>query len=400
MIYTNNQGERQRAAAPGLRVHMSRQTQQNILFSMFITVLGMMINIFNTVADRMALSLGRAAADAGLFISIYALGSLLSVVLSSSLADQVGKRRVILAGTAVMAAGFLLLTLSRVLLPTALGLFLFGVGFGPAEGMASAVLSDENSGAEAKWLNIAHSGFGLGAILGPVLALAVLQGTGEHHGVFLLCAVSVAAFFVLIAGTAGPQPAIKKEHRQSPLSMFEVLRDRRMAVVALMMFLYLGYEAVGGAYIKQLFVRAGDSEATGALMISLFWGMIILGRLIGAGLTGRELASLRVFALVAALGMLIMLLAPVTWLRVLGLALYGLGCGPTWPMLAVLATGLFQERSGAAIGMMMISTMAGITVFPTLIGTLPGNLSLTFLLTMALALGVFLLSFQVKGKRA
>ena len=53
-----------------------------------------------------------------------------------------------------------------------------------------------------------------------------------------------------------------------------------------------------------------------------------------------------------------------------------------------------------AIGMMMISTMAGLTVFPSLIGTLPGNLTVTFLLTAALAAMVHLLTYRLKQKTA
>lgn len=390
----------ERRQAKGLQVDMKRQTQQNILFSLFITVLGMMINIFNTVADRIALSLGRAASDAGLFISIYALGSLTSLVLSSSLADQVGKRRVIIGATTVMAAGFVIVYLSNAFLPVALGLFLFGVGFGPAEGMGSAVLSDENPEAASKWVNIAHSGFGLGAILGPMLAMAIVQSAGDHHQVFLVCAIAAAVFVAMIAATARHQPIHKGAGGRSPLSMFEVLKEKRMVVLALMMFFYLGYESVAGAYVKQLFLKAGETETISALMISLFWGAMIVARLIGAALTGKEVLSLRVFAAIAVAGILIMIAASSTWLRILGVALYGFGCGPTWPMLTVLATRMFPERSGSAIGMMMISTMAGLTVFPSLIGTLPGNLTVTFLLTAALAAMVHLLTYRLKQKTA
>ncbi|MGI6726922.1 MAG: hypothetical protein ACOX62_12240 [Christensenellales bacterium] len=69
---------------------MSRTKHQNILFSLFITVLGMIINIFHTMADRMALFLSRPASDAGMLISTYALGSLISVVLSTRMFPQRG----------------------------------------------------------------------------------------------------------------------------------------------------------------------------------------------------------------------------------------------------------------------------------------------------------------------
>ncbi|NLM86646.1 MAG: MFS transporter [Clostridiales bacterium] len=378
---------------------MSRQTHQNILFSLLITILGMMINIFHTMADKMALSLGRLASDAGMLISIYALGSLTSVVLSSTLADWAGKRRVIVGTMSVMFLGFALLFVSHSFLPLVLGLFLFGFGFGPSEGLGSAVLSDENPAAASKWVNIAHSGFGLGAIIGPLLAVALFQASGSHHLVFLVCGVLALLFILWIGLTANNPPLRHKAERQSPLAMFELLREKRFVYLTLMMFFYLGFEAIAPSYTKLLFLQHGSSEAQSALMISLFWGTMIVGRLIGARLHGKELLSLRVYAGIAAAGMLLLPFAPNLPLRVLAVVLFGFGCGPTWPMLVVLATRMFPERSGSAMGMMMLATMSGLTVFPFLIGTLPGNLTLTFLLAAVLAGFVILLSV-LEGRAA
>ena len=371
---------------------MSKQTRQNILFSLLITVLGMMINIFHTMADRMALSLGRLAGDAGMLISIYALGSLVSVVLSSTLADWAGKRRVIIAGMGVMTAGFLVLFLSHAFLPMALGLFLFGFGFGPSEGLGSALLSDENPREASKWVNIPHAGFGVGAIAGPLLAVAAFRGSGSHHLIFLLAGIAAVAMLLWIALSAKHPPLQKPDRSLSPLKMFELLKQKRFVYLCLMMFCYLGYESIASAYTKQLFLREGSNEAFGALMISLYWGSMIAGRLIGAKLSGRELISIRFYAALAILGMVMLTVAPGLELKVLAVALYGFGCGPTWPMLVVLATRMFPHRSGAAMGMMMLSTMGGMTVFPFFIGTLPGNLTVTFLSGAVLAALVLVLS--------
>lgn len=379
------------------RQSMSRQTQQNILFSLLITALGMMINIFHTMADKMALSLGRLASDAGMLISLYALGSLISVVLSSTLADWAGKRRVIVGTLSVMAVGLLLLFLSYSFLPLVLGLFLFGFGFGPSEGLGSAVLSDDNPTQASKWVNIAHSGFGLGAIIGPLLAVAFFQASGSHHLLFLLCALLALVFVAWIARTAKNPPLGSRASRQSPLAMFELLREKRFVYLTLMMFLYLGFESIGPTYTKLLFLQTGSGEAQSALMISLFWGTMILGRLIGARLHGKELLSLRAYAAIAALGMLLLPFAPNLPIRVLAVVLFGFGCGPTWPMLVVLATRMFPERSGSAMGMMMLATMGGLTVFPFLIGTLPGNLSVTFVLAAVLA-GLLILFSVLAGR--
>lgn len=375
---------------------MNKQIHQNILFSLFITALGMMINFLHTVADHMALSLGRAASQAGLLISIYALGSLTSVVLSSALADWAGKRRVILAALGVMFVGFSILFAAHAFVPMALGLFLFGFGFGPSEGLGSAVLSDENPEQASKWVNIAHAGFGLGAIVAPMLAVASLQLSGSHHQIYLFSTILALVFIAWIALSVKRPKLSKPQQSLSPFSMFGLLKDKRMAVVALMMFLYLGYESVASAYTKQLFLSKGSSEPVSALMISLFWGSMIVGRLIGASLNGKEVLSIRLYALLAILGMVLLTFATNVPLRILAVALYGFGCGPTWPMLVVLATRLFPQRTGAAMAVMMLATMGGLTVFPYLIGTLPNNLSVTFLSAAVLAILVTLLTFQFK----
>jgi FHS family glucose/mannose:H+ symporter-like MFS transporter len=364
---------------------MNNQLHQNILFSFLIAFMGLVVNVFHTVADRMALSLGQQAAAAGLFISVFALGSLASVVLSSGLADRVGKRRVIAAGLVVMAGGFLLIYFSSTFVPLIAGLFLFGFGFAPAEGMGSAVLGDENPAQASRWMNISQAGFGLGAIIGPLLAVAWLSFNPSWRSLFLMLSLLSLAFLAWVLYCGRGRMAPVQGAKKQPLNMFQLLKEKRFVVLAVMMFLYLGYESVAPAYIKQLFQQSGETEAMAALMISLFWGAMILGRLLGALFAGREIKSIKGYTVFAFVGILVLVLAQTTWLRVLGVALYGFGCGPVWPMLVTLAARMFPHRSGAAVGMMMLSSMAGITLFPFLIGTLPGNPVITFVFCAILA---------------
>lgn len=369
---------------------MSSQLQQNILLSLLVTALGAIINVFNTVADHMALGIGLEAIAAGLLISVYALGSLISVVLTSAIADRLGKRRFILASLLLLAIGCAVLAVDSGPFALYLGLFCFGFGFSPSEAMSSALLNDENPKKESLWMNISQAGFSIGAIIGPLLTMAYLKRYANYHGVFLLAGLLSLLFLALLAITGrgrfqpGPRAA------QVPLNMFSVFRDGRFRMLALTIFLYIGYESVAPAYIKQAFLSAGQEETLAAMMISLFWGSMIVGRLLGAALTGKEFQSIRAFTFIAALGFLLIIFAGTTAIRILAVVLIGFGCGPVWPMLIALAARQFPERTGAAIGMMMLGCMAGFAIFPTLIGTLPGSLTMTFLICAVLAALVIL----------
>ena len=371
---------------------MKKQTGQNLLFCWLITVMGIVANIFHTLADRIVISLGRPATQAGILISVYALGSLCSVLLSSSLADRIGKRRVIAAALSVMAAGLLIVPASSAFAPILIGLFLFGFGFAPSEGMGSALLGDENPEKAAAWMNISQAGFGVGAILGPLIAIAWLNTGNSWRGPFLLGSLLGLSLLLMVIVSGKGRMAPPASSAGHSMNMFELLKDKRFVFLVIMMFLYLGYESVAPAYIKRYFIDSGSGESLGSLMISLFWGSMIIGRLLGSLLAGREMQSIRGYTVFTFLGILLLILGKTPLLRIIAVVLFGFGCGPVWPMLITLAARLFPKRSGAAVGMMMLASMAGFAVFPFLIGNLPANPVLTFVFSAILAVLLILVS--------
>ncbi|HSK69174.1 MAG TPA: MFS transporter, partial [Candidatus Limnocylindria bacterium] len=231
-----------------------------------------------------------------------------------------------------------------------------------------------------------QAGFGLGAIIGPLIAAAWLAATGQWQGAFLICmgATLAVLLVMVVTGWRRMRPAPAAEHPS--LNIFGLLRDARFARLVLTIFLYLGYEGLAPAYVKQHFLALGSGEAPASLMISVFWGTMILARLLGALRAGHELRSIRFYAGLSLTGALLLAFSRQAWLSAVAVALFGFGCGPTWPMLMTLATGLFPQRSGSAVGVMMLGTMAGMSLFPWLIGTVPGNLTVTFALCAVLAL--------------
>ena len=75
-----------------------RVLTQNLLLCALITALGALASSLSSVLDRMAASVGLAPERVGVFISVYMVGSCLSAFFGGSLADRLGKRRVIAAG--------------------------------------------------------------------------------------------------------------------------------------------------------------------------------------------------------------------------------------------------------------------------------------------------------------
>lgn len=154
--------------------------------------------------------------------------------------------------------------------------------------------------------------------------------------------------WLLLAFTSGGRlgrPAVATRD----LNPFTVLKSREFLLYGVLVFLYLCYESVAPAYFKQLFLKRGADEGTANLAISVFWTAIVACRLVGAFMEGKEKKCIVVFSPLVAVGALLALLARGDGLRLLGVALYGVGCGRYGPCCLCWRRGC--SRSAAALPM-------------------------------------------------
>ncbi|MEG2859416.1 MAG: MFS transporter [Clostridia bacterium] len=374
---------------------------QNGLFCVLVGMLGVYASAFSAVADQMAGSFLASPAMAGLLVSVYAAGSLLSVLISGALADTVGKRKVVSFAMLIMTLGLVTVATAQSAAPLLIGLFLTGMGFGPTESMTSALLTDENPLEATKWMNLSQIAFGIGAIAAPVAAAWYLLTGGSFRGIMALCALLVAGLLALVLcsgkGQFAPPATARKAH---DYNLFSVLKRPKVWVYALMVFLYLGYESVGPVYFKQYFLLRGATEQMATLAISVFWLAMLALRFAGVFLTGRELKCIRYLPLLAVVGTAVALSAQSDAMRMLGVVLYGFGCGPVWPMLFVLAAQACPGRSGATYAVMMLCSTAGNSLFPVLIGAWVGDPPVTLMICAGLAICVTATSLALQKRGA
>ncbi len=380
---------------PGAKIE-GKLLRQNLLFCLLVTLLGVFASAFSAVADHVAAAFGQDAAMAGMYLSVYGTGSCVSAFFGGALADRFGKRKVIVVSVALLAAGLICASLTGNQLVTLMALFLAGVGFGPSEAMSSALLTDENPAGATRWMNISQIGFGLGAIFAPVAAVwMIAQGLSYRH-VFGVCALMLASLMAAIQVTGRGRPV--KVNRSGSMNSLELLKNKRFLLYALMVFFYLGYESVASITFKQLFMGSGASEGAAAAAISLFWGSMLVCRFLGVFLGGREILSIRALGVVTLVGIAFLLTAQSDFMRIIGVALYGFGCGPVWPMLFVLSSHAFPERTGAAYGVMMLFSTAGNALFPVLIGSGVGDPRVTIMICAVFCAMVVCATFFVGSK--
>jgi len=337
-------------------------------------VLGLSNAIIGPSLPWLAQHWGVALADAGVLFTAQFGGACVTVILAGATLDRLGRKPLLVGGLVGMAAGLLGLAFAPNLVVAAVCAALFGLGFGALDVTLNIFIADLYPTARAMALNLTNGIFGLGALAGPLLVSAALQGNGAPAPVLWGAAAGVA----LIAGLYGVlsfPPHLDETQEAAPAgSGLAVLRHGYVLATAAMFFLYVGLEVGVGAWLFS-FAQQGAALATdvAAGVVSTYWLAFTLGRL-GAGvLAGRVPGTVLVWggALLGAVGAATLAVLPGSAAALFaGAALCGLGFAPIFPTAFGLATVRYPATAGAVSSVLVLGGSLGGAVLPYAIGRL------------------------------
>jgi len=149
-------------------------------------------------APGIAAEWGVDKATLGVVLSMELLGMAAGSVLIGNVADRIGRRPTILGCLAVMTAGMFAATVASGVEMLSAIRFVTGIGIGGMLSSTSAMVA-EFSNDKRRGLNVALNiaGYSTGAILGGLVASALLASTGDWRSVFMLGGVASAAMIPL-----------------------------------------------------------------------------------------------------------------------------------------------------------------------------------------------------------
>ena len=137
-------------------------------------------------APGIAAEWGITRATLGIVLSMELFGMAAGSVLIGNVADRIGRRPTILACLVVMAAGMFLAAAANGVAMLSITRLLTGLGIGGMISSTSAVVA-EFSNARRRSLNVTLNiaGYSTGAILGGMVASALLAASGDWRAVFV-----------------------------------------------------------------------------------------------------------------------------------------------------------------------------------------------------------------------
>jgi MFS transporter, FHS family, glucose/mannose:H+ symporter len=283
-------------------------------------------------------------------------GYLLAVLFGGPAGDYWERRVVLRVGAAFFSAGMAAVFIAPVWALAILAFWLMGLGSGIVDSGTNALVNDtapvDNRPREQSLL---HASFGFGALLGPLIIGAFLD---LHFGWRPAYAVTAVGALVLIPMFSRLKlPRRPKSHPTVSVgSVVRLATTPFVLVLALMIGSYVGAEMLLGDWSATYLQRIHHlDKVTAAASVSLYWGGIMVGRLLSAlatrWFTGRSL-------LVATCGLslvatLALVAAPTAAIALVALALCGIGHAAVFPLVMAVGGEVFPEVSGSIAGLLI-----------------------------------------------
>lgn len=307
--------------------------------------------------------------ELGALLSVQFTGCLLTMSMGKKTVDWLGIKGSLMMASTVAACGFLTFALATNPDFLWLGSLLIGAGTGMNAIAGTLVvlrLARENS---ATALNRVHLFFGLGALLGPLVASIVHRSGIAYNSAFFLA--TILSIAILALTVRADELEKKPEEVNAPRSI-EILKSPGLWLYSLVMFFYVGIESGATAWLFVFLRQAGQlPHAQASLGMSMLWVGLTASRHFCGQLCQKyspPLVALS-FMLLSALSLLTLTIHPQLGLFTLALVtLIGFGFGPVFPTVLALVNNHY-DRSAALVSTVAITTgFMGGMIFPFSVG--------------------------------
>ena len=265
----------------------------------------------------------------------------------------------------------------------------------------------------ARILNWLHAFFGVGTTLGPLIVTAVLtQGHAWRWSYVIVGSAQLllaTTFFLTRSrwahvpiGAGGPtHPPVAARAR-------DTLRRPIVWLAMATFFVYAGSEFVVAQWsFSLLTLHRGESVATAGLLVSLYWGSLMIGRVLFGIVADRVplVRTLSACLTTSAVGALLFWLEPTRSLSFLGLMLIGAAFAPVFASLIVLTPRWVGDaHTDSAIGFQIAAAGLGGATLTAAVGFVAQTAGLATIgasvLVLTLALLVLFHVFAWHGRRA
>ena len=383
---------------------MSQRNAKTILYIMAVFFLiSFVTNIIGPLIPIIIKYYSLNYALAGLLPFSFFLAYGIISIPAGFLLERRGQSVTLLGAFGLNVLGCLLIASSASYLAVIAGLFVIGLGMAMLQVVINP-LTRSTVGEEhyAFYAVLGQLVFGLASFLSP-FALSLLQTNADAFAAwgppwvpfYAGAGVVFAAFIALTAGIRLPKAELAEDERVGSLATYrELIRNRYVLLFFLGIVAYVGTEQGLADWMGQflLVYHHVPAETTGAYEVSLFWGLMVIGCMLGLVLL-KLLDSqlvLKIFGLGAVACVLAALLGPAR-VALIAFPLCGFMLSVMWSIIFALALNSVAEHHGSFTGILCTGILGG-ALIPFAIGWLGDHFGLRAAMFLILALLAYIIS--------
>lgn len=310
--------------------------------------------------------------EGGFIVSAQSIGGILSIIAGGVIADRVRKGRLIGYMFFIYSAALLIVGFISTYLVLLVVFFFLGASTRLLDAVLNAHVADIHPEKKGVHLNLLHTFFGVGALLGPLYATYLLHRLDDWHQAFLILGAVCLVIFAIYV------PVHRKTDRDLPQrsvpakgSYINLLKSRDMWLLSLIMFMYAGHQT---GLIIWLPMYMETHLSTGPWLagssLSVLWIGIIISRILASRLSER-FTPVQLILWGNFIGFVLLLAGfligrPILLLASVGVT--GVVTGAVIPLLIAASCDRFPQNTGTASSLIFLNGNIARMLFPWLIG--------------------------------
>jgi fucose permease len=331
-------------------------------------------------------ALGSTTAEMGVIIFGLSVGSIIGLISASILIAQRGGRFVMVFGLSVVSFGLLIVGISGSWLTNSIMVFFGLVVFGFGQGICDVAMNVEGTAveraAQKSLLTGFHAAFSLGTLLGALVG-STMTKSGISVPIHLLLTALVIVLTVLslyryIPADTGQEVASDSVKVNSTKEYMAVWKERRTIMIGIIVLGMAFVEGSANDWLPLIMVDGYNvSPAMGSIAYSIFVGSMTIGRAIGDKILDRfgRVIVLRGSAVLAFVGLIIVILSHSFEVATIGIVFWGLGAAFGFPV-GLSAAGDDPNRVAARVSAVSTAGYLAFLVGPPFLGIIGEHVGL------------------------
>jgi fucose permease len=379
--------------------------QRGVLFggaAAGIFVFGIVMAILGTLfgLPEMRARLGISLAQQGTVLLLLYVGILAASLAAGPGIDAIGHKFILVVSSLLVAFAMVGFVYAHAFAGAAIPALLLGLGGGGLNISANALVSDLYQDKRGSMLNVLGMFYGVGALCIPLLA-AVIAGRFTIGQLLWIC--GVLAGICAAAFTLMNFPRATETQGFSWREALQVVRYPGVLLIGMLLFCQSGNEASVAGWTSTYVGQTGLGARVGTVVLAVYWGSLMLGRLLAAQLLGfvRKTQLVMASAVGAVVGAALLIAAESLLMLTIGAIVLGISYAGVFPTVLGIAGDAYQRMAGTVFGLLFAIALLGGMTFPFAMGLIANarDVRVGMLVPLFGAVGICAMAWRIKKGR-